>query len=658
MPVLRQLKWRTAQKQIWAWRGVLVTAPVMAGLVIALRTTGSLQLLEWALLDQFFRLRPPELQDARIVIVGIDESDIQKLGKWPLSDRRLAQLLTRIKAQNPRAIGLDIYRDLPVPPGHSDLVQIFSTTPNLIGIESFADERQGSAVAAPPTLKQRQQVAFNNVVIDADDRLRRGLLYFQKEDGSVQLGLGMQLALLYLQTEGITPQSAPANPDYLRLGTTILPRFAANDGAYIQADATGYQVLLNFRGPARSFKIVSLHDVLENRIPPDLMRDRIVLIGATAVSLRDFFSTPYSGAPFNLQNQNPVTTPEQTSGVEVQAMVVSHLLSATLDGRVQILVWKDFEEWLWILAWAYVGAILSWSLCSLRWTPIAVLLAGGGLTLSAYLLFLAGWWVPIVPPLLALISAAAVITAYIARQEREDRQTVMNLFERHVTQEIAEAIWRDRQLFLKQGRLPGRRMMATVLFSDLKNFTPIAENSDPEALMLWLNEYLEAMAQIVVTHGGVVDKFIGDSVMAVFGVPIPRTTPGEIINDAKQAVHCALEMSTRLDLLNQRWQTAGLPTVSMRVGISTGPVVTGSLGGLQKLDYTTIGDSVNIAARLESYDKGFEKSSPTGSCRILVSESTYQHIQDSFEIQFIDSEKLRGREQLTRIYQVLVPAVM
>jgi adenylate cyclase len=168
--------------------------------------------------------------------------------------------------------------------------------------------------------------------------------------------------------------------------------------------------------------------------------------------------------------------------------------------------------------------------------------------------------------------------------------------------------------------------------------------------MCWLNEYMEAMSQLVLAHGGVVDKFIGDAVMAVFGVPIARTTEDAIANDAKAAVRCALEMGAALESLNCQWRLQGRPTVSMRVGIATGIVVTGSLGGIQRLDYTTIGDTVNIAARLESYDKSIDG----GLCRILINEETYRYIQDCFITELIGRVQLKGREQLTPIYQVLL----
>jgi adenylate cyclase len=154
----------------------------------------------------------------------------------------------------------------------------------------------------------------------------------------------------------------------------------------------------------------------------------------------------------------------------------------------------------------------------------------------------------------------------------------------------------------------------------------------------------------VLAHGGVVDKFIGDAIMAVFGVPIQRTTPEAIAEDAIAAVRCAQDMASTLGTLNKQWGIQGLPTAAMRVGIATGTVVTGSLGSSKRLDYTTIGDSVNVAARLESYKKSID----SGICRILINKETHQYIQGQFTTKFIGSVRLKGRQQFTEIYQVLL----
>jgi len=634
------------RRKIWQWRGVWIAATSVAGIVIALRFTGLLQSWEWAVLDQFFRWRPAEPIEKRILIVGISESDIRHVGQWPATDAVLAQLLEKLKQNHPRAIGLDIYRDLPVQPGTQALENVFKSTPNLIGIEKKVADSRSDAVAPPRILSQLDQVGANDVVPDADGKIRRGLLFLTPKSGSALPSLGLKLAGIYLEAVGITPTADTNN--FMKLGKAVFIPFEENDGGYVRADAGGYQILLNFKGAA-PFETVSMTDVLEDRVPPSLVRDRIVLIGPFATSLNDFFYTPYSSG---LRQ-----SPERTSGVEIQGHLTSTILSAALEGRPLIQTWSEPLEVLWIFLWSGLGATLSWAIrsqssknYSILRSALGLMVAAGGLISGSYLLFLGSWWIPVVPPLLALIGSTTVIIGYIAQLERQDRVAVMNLFGRHVSPAIAKTIWRNRHQLLQEGRLLGRQMTATVLFADLKGFTSVAEQTDPETLMSWLNDYMSAMARLVRAHGGIVDKFIGDAIMAVFGVPIPRTTQEAIAEDAIAAVRCAQVMASTLEALNQKWQIQGRPTAAMRVGIATGTVVTGSLGSSQRLDYTTIGDSVNVAARLESYDK----SIGDGICRILINKETYLHLQGRFPTQFIGSVQLKGRQQLTEIYQVLL----
>ncbi len=630
------------RQRIWQWRGVGIGATSIAAIVITLRLTGLLQSSEWAVLDQFFRWRSAEPTAKRILIVAIHESDIRHVEQWPATDAVLAKMLEKLKAKQPRAIGLDLYRDLAVKPGTEALTKVFKSTPNLIGIEKKVADRKSTAVAPPPVLKQLDQVGANDVLPDADGKIRRGLLFLTPKSEPPLPSLALKLVLIYLERQGITP-TADAN-GFMKLGKTVFVPFEENDGGYVRADAGGYQILLNFNRSLR-FDSVSMSDVLEDRVPTSLVRDRIVLIGPVATSLNDFFYTPL------------LLPPAQTPGVEIQAHLTSIILSAALEERPLLQTWSEPVEVLWIFLWSGLGAALTWAVrfkgyknYSLLQTAIGLMLAALGLSYVSYLFFLNSWWIPVVPPLIALIGSAIVLLGYIVQLERQDRITVMNLFGRHVSPAIARTIWRNRHQLLKQGRLLGRQMTATVLFADLKGFTTIAEQTEPETLMCWLNEYMSAMVGVVQSHGGIVDKFIGDAIMAVFGVPIPRTTPEEIAQDAIAAVRCAQGMASTLKSLNQQWRIKGRPTAAMRVGIATGTVVTGSLGSAQRLNYTTIGDSVNVAARLESYDKSIEG----GICRILLNKETYHHIQGKFRTKFIGEGQLKGRKQPTKIYQVLL----
>ncbi len=169
--------------------------------------------------------------------------------------------------------------------------------------------------------------------------------------------------------------------------------------------------------------------------------------------------------------------------------------------------------------------------------------------------------------------------------------------------------------------------------------------------MDWLNEYMDAMVGVIIENGGVIDKFIGDAVMAAFGVPLPSNDATEVAQDARQAIICALEMADVLAQLNQHWQQTGRPTIRIRIGIATGTVVVGSLGNSARLEYTTIGDSVNIAARLESYDKTFEEKCP---CRILINDVANQYLEGRVNTRWVGTVSLKGRRASSDIYQVLL----
>lgn len=432
--------WPKLKKRIWRWRGLLITAPSVAGIVIALGSLGLFQLLEWVTLDQFLTLRPREPIDPRITIITIDESDISYVGKWPISDAVLANVIQNLKKQQPRAIGLDLYRNLPVEPGHQTLVNVFKSTPNLIGVEKVV----GSAVSPPPTLSKLDQVALADLVLDADGKVRRGLLSVQTEDGKTRLSLGTKLALMYLESEGINLKIIDAKQKHLGLGKAVFVPLTGNEGGYVRVNTGGYQILLNYRGTLENFHHLSLKDVIENRIPVDILRDRVVLIGATAQSLNDLFFTPYSNRPFS--------SPKRLSGVMIHANLTSQILSSAKDGRPFLRVWEEPIEWLWILAWSYSGAYVSWILLQakqfsnnvyLKWTifGISILLSGSILIGGSYLAFLLSWWLPVISPLVALTGSAIALAGYHSlelQRNNTDLEILLETTTEHFDQLTAE----------------------------------------------------------------------------------------------------------------------------------------------------------------------------------------------------------------------------
>lgn len=387
------------------------TVPIVSGLVIAIREAGWLQPLELALLDYNFQSRPAEPIDERIVIVGATERDIENLGGWPTSDWVIARLLNKIKFQQPRAIGLDLYRNKALNPGSAELIKVFYTTPNLIGVQKLISDKFNPRIPPPKALQKLEQVSSNDIVVDSDGVARRAVL-FPIPGENIQC-LGLALSLIYLNKQGINP--AAGNDGFLKLGTTTFIPFDSNDGGYIHADAGGYQQILNFRGQAQSFIRVSFTDVLHKRISPNLMRDRIVLIGSVAPSINDAFLTPYS--------RNTENTPIRMPGVEIQANLTSQILSAVLDNRPLIQGWSESIENVWIAGWSLVvvSLSLSWGqeqekifLAKFLLRCLAISsLAITSLFIINHLNFMLGWWVPLLPAMIVIVGSATTTIGYV-----------------------------------------------------------------------------------------------------------------------------------------------------------------------------------------------------------------------------------------------------
>lgn len=391
--------------------GTLLAASVICGGVLLLRSTGWLQGWELGIGDQFFRGRSAEPPDDRIVMIEIDEADLRRLERWPMTDWDLAQLLQTVEAAQPRVIGLNLYRDLPVEPGHAELMRTIERMPNLIGVEQLPDQTS-LGVNPPPVLKQQGRVGFDNILLDPDQKVRRSLLYWPTAGQSPpRESFSLKVALRYLEPLGIFPQAAPENSYYLKLGSAVFQQIQSDDGPYVGGDAGGYQVWVNFRRGATPFRKVSLFDVLEGKVPADWLRDRVVLIGSTATSLKDVSATPF--------NSHLDLRPRLMSGIDLQAQFISQILSATIDGRPLLRTGSKPLEWLWLWLWTWLGTGLCWHLRA----PGRSILAIGGISLGVlgigYGAFLLGWMIPVVPPVLGLIGSAALITSYIAHAEEE-----------------------------------------------------------------------------------------------------------------------------------------------------------------------------------------------------------------------------------------------
>ncbi|MGW8309729.1 MAG: adenylate/guanylate cyclase domain-containing protein, partial [Thiogranum sp.] len=472
---------------------------------------------------------------------------------------------------------------------------------------------------------------------------RRGLLFL--DDGeNFSVAMSLRLALAYLAEDGIRPAPGDPDPSFMRLGPVTLVPFESHDGAYVDADARGYQYLLDYRGGPGRFKTYSLSDVLEDSIDPDVIRDHVVIVGVNAESVKDEFLTPFD----RFSGRGAAT-----AGIAVHGYEVSQLIRAAVDGDTPIRFLSDRFENVWILLWGVAAALVGRAArSSLRFSLSA---AGGLLLLVGVTLygFVNHWWLPVAPAAIAWLTSAGLVAAFLSGHEKQEKKFLMDLFSKNVSPAVADEMWKHRDSFLKGGRLEPHTMMVTVLFSDLANFTPVAESLSPADLMDWLNNYMETMAGLVIKHGGVVDDYYGDAIKANFGVPVPRTTAEEIRQDAVNALRCALAMRREMERLNAGWSAENAPRVKMRMGIATGPVVAGCLGSAQRMKYTTIGDVVNTAARLESYGKEIPERFLDPFCQVMVAAATVEHLEGQFSLEPVGTLQLKGKSQGVDVFALM-----
>jgi adenylate cyclase len=617
------------------WAVALATGLATAAAVVAVRTVGWLEVVELQVHDRLLRLRPqPAEPGRRVAMVGYTETDIMSQAVYPVPDETLARVLQTLLDHGAAAVGVDFYRDVLIPPGSEQLEAVLRGDPRVVMIELVA-EGDKPAVPPPAVLRGTSQVGYSDQKLDRDDTVRRAILFQDGDDGTQHLSLALQVALRWLEPRGVGFGADPEDESRVRLGETTLPRFGPDDGGYTGADARGYQMLIDWDGNA-PFPMVSMADVLSGAARPERFRDKVVLVGAVAESIADLRRTPFGLWP----------------GVFVHGHIAEQLVRYGLGEARPIGVLPEVAESAWIALWGLLGAGLG-LLRRSAW----VFVAGAGLGAVAvagvgFAALLAGWWLPVAPPALAWLVSASAVTAWISRRESAERKVLMQLFARNVSRTVAGYLWENRDQFMQGGRPRPQRQVVTVLFVDVKSFTPISEGLDAVELMNWVNDLMEVLASTVEAHGGFVDDYFGDGLKAAFGVPLPRASTGEEDADVVTAVRCAQAMEAQLADQNARWQERGLPIGRLRAGIDSGDIVVGSVGSSQRLKYTVLGDVANTAARIQGIDDAghdFEKK----PVRILVSGRAHQRLHGRFETRDLGEVELKGKARPVHVFEVL-----
>ena len=615
-----------------------------------------------------------------VAIAVIDEKSLDELGKWPWPRNIQAELVNKLTQKGVRVIGFDaVFSEPDINPGlkkisevKKRLIEDKSVKPELIKlvekaeVESnndliFADALKKSentilgyffhfskeglehvskesmdvsldnirdsqynavrfasaeaqsvplqgAYAAESSIKPLSEVAkgagYFSFIADDDGAYRKVPLIVRYED-TLFPPLSIQMIKQYLDTD-ISFVIQDYGVDEVQLGDIVIP-----------TDERG-AMLINYYGPQKMFPHYSITDIIHDRIPEELLKDRMVLVGPTAIGIFDLRVTPF-------QQNYP--------GVEIHATIIDNILHQNFIVRPE---WTAVYD---LAAIVMIGIILSLLLPRLK-----ALYAGGVILIIAmahigvtYYFFVdSGLWINIVYPLLETASVYVGITVYKYATEEKEKRFIKGAFSQYLAPAVINQLI-DNPKMLELG---GEEKVLTAFFSDIKGFSTFSEKLTPKELVNLLNLYLTEMTDVVLEYGGTVDKFVGDAIVAFFGAPVSYE------DHAKRACYASLDIQKKSVELRERWKKEGHPEVYTRIGLNTGPMVVGNMGTTRKMNYTIMGDAVNLASRLEGANK------PYGTY-IMLGESTYLVAKDSIEARELDSIRVMGKSEPVRVYELI-----
>lgn len=590
------------KRQPPSWLQALVLG---LGVFLLVVSAGSLPWGEWLenrALDVAYQTRPLALPVTNILIVGLDEASFQELRRaWPWPRSWHARLIQRLKEAGAKVIVLDLILAEPSEPAEdAALAAALRTAGNVILAQTI------EAVADP--------------------RFRRQILVSPLPEFAAGAA-GVGLALVTPDADGIVRRFAGtlAGRETLALVAARL----AQPALTLTPPPTG---LINYVGPSRSLECVSYYQVLDpdHPLPAARIRDRIVLVGRMLEASiapqgqADLFFTPH----FALTGQ-------PMAGVEIQGHILHTLLTNTA-GRILAPELRYVLYLVLFLGFSYVFARLR-PLAGLGYLLLSIGLLFG---VSVYLFWHLRLWLPPVLACLGLTSVFGGNTLWHYLVTAREKRWLRQAFSRYVSSSLVDLITAHPERL----SLGGEKVEATVLFADLAGFTSLSEELAPEELIQLLNLYFSRMTGIILDYQGTLDKYIGDAIMAFWGAPLSLSKPAVLAGQA------ALAMIQALGPLQQEWQQQGLPKIEARIGIHTGPVIAGNVGSRDRFNYTIIGDTVNLASRLEGVNKIY-------GTRLLLSDATYTQVQKDFLCRELDLVQVKGRQQPVVIYELLGPAV-
>jgi len=556
----------------------LIVANLVALMLLSLRETGWLQSLELSAYDTLVTFFAGSQQSDRVVLVVTTEADINRFG-YPIRDKDLAAVLARVFAGGPNAVGVDLYRDLPMPPGNEELQAIQRAHDNLYWVFKLPDAGN-IGIPPPPVLRDTGREVLADHVTDAGGVMRRVLLLAADErtDRNWRT-MGVSLAERYTGH-----RLRPMDND-LALGQGRIPLVDQPYGPYAKVDAAGYQMLFDYRGGYRRFRQISFSEIINRSELAATLRNRIVLVGTAALSIKDNFATPFST---NWGGEGALI------GIALHAHTADQLIRlANGETRNPVPLPRLLDD-VAIWAAAMVGAILA----LLVWRVLVVLVAlvlGFGLVAgaTAWGFGSAGLLLPGVPVALAWGLSAASCNFVMHSVGSRERTKLRRSFESYLDPRIISQM-------MQADTLPsfgGEHREITAIFTDIAGFTTTAETMDAATVAELLGEYFGVLTDAVVENGGLVNDFIGDGMLVLFGAPMHQS------DHADRAVAAALAIDEAAQRFNAELAARGINWGHTRIGVHTGVALVGNIGTHGKLKYGALGDTLNTTSRVEGLNK-------------------------------------------------------
>lgn len=563
--------------------------------------------------DVLMRLRGAQQPSGEIVIVAIDDFSFNWTGyRWPWPRTYLAGIIDQVNQGGAQVVGVDIllFEPDPDPAGDEALAAALERAPDSVSVlQVVRDTDQGFNLASLLLPLSPYRDALTGTGVTAfwrdEDAIVRSVQAYDVFDEQVYYHWAFEIARLYL---GVDPPSGLTGFSLQFDGETV-PLVGTN------------RMLVDFAGPAETFPTypaADVHDGVVLEADPDAFRGKIVLLGATSVTMQDLYPTPFSAQ-------------QATPGVEIVANAVNTIIHGSYI--------REAPPWMALLitvAAALLAALISRSrrptVTVASMAVIMLVYAIGGLVI-----FLRQRLVlPLVAPETMLFLGVVLPTLEQAVSQEIEKRHVRNLFSRFISPEMVDQMMATQDLDSLN-----KRADISILFSDIRGFTTLSEKLSPEDVVALLNPYLEAMSRVIYKHGGTVDKYEGDAIIAFFGEPVPYE------DHALRALRTALDMHSELAALHEKWEQEGRPAnFEIGIGINSGEVFVGMVGSEQRINYTVIGDNANLAARLQDLTKTYDWP-------VLISESTQRQVAGEFETELVDSVMVKGKTKPVNVYKVL-----